>query len=88
MLACSRVTPTCTSGYRSRFSCRAEDQQTQNSTGLIVQNKKKKKVLVVGSGWAGLGAAYHLCKQVPHHSLSLYLSIYTSIYICMRINIS
>ncbi|KAE9447397.1 hypothetical protein C3L33_20703, partial [Rhododendron williamsianum] len=63
MLACSRVTPTCTSGYRSRFSCRAEDQQTQNSTGLIVQNKKKKKVLVVGSGWAGLGAAYHLCKQ-------------------------
>ncbi|KAI8533198.1 hypothetical protein RHMOL_Rhmol11G0278500 [Rhododendron molle] len=63
MLACSSVTPTCTSGYRSRFSCRAEDQQTQNSTGLIVQNKKKKKVLVVGSGWAGLGAAYHLCKQ-------------------------
>ncbi|KAH7834243.1 hypothetical protein Vadar_014095 [Vaccinium darrowii] len=64
MLACLRVTPTFSSGYRSRFYCRAaEDQQTQDSTALIVQNKKKKKVLVVGSGWAGLGAAHHLCKQ-------------------------
>ncbi|KAK3006544.1 hypothetical protein RJ639_017699 [Escallonia herrerae] len=60
MLGCWRgatLAPPCFStNYRSSaLSCRAEDQETQK--------RKKKKVLVVGSGWAGLGAAHHLSKQ-------------------------
>lgn len=31
---------------------------------------KRKKVVVVGSGWAGLGAAHHLSKQVKYLVLS------------------
>ncbi|GMP37466.1 hypothetical protein CsSME_00009130 [Camellia sinensis var. sinensis] len=68
MLGCWRVIPTfaATREYRSGFCCRAEDQQTQIQTQSQTQSnglKTKKKVLVVGSGWAGLGAAHHLCKQ-------------------------
>ncbi|KAI4375816.1 hypothetical protein MLD38_013640 [Melastoma candidum] len=33
------------------------------ATGFQEEEKEKKKVVVVGSGWAGLGAARHLCKQ-------------------------
>ncbi|XP_009791768.1 uncharacterized protein [Nicotiana sylvestris] len=43
----------------SGFYCRAEDQVSS----INERQKKKKKVLIVGSGWAGLGAAHHLCKQ-------------------------
>lgn len=51
-----------TKSSKKRFCCRAESPQI---TGFDAQEqtKKKKKVLVVGSGWAGLGAAHHLCKQ-------------------------
>ncbi|GFQ05659.1 probable indole-3-acetic acid-amido synthetase gh3.2 [Phtheirospermum japonicum] len=38
---------------------RAEDQ-TVSLTG----GESKKKVIIVGSGWAGFGADYHLCKHV------------------------
>ncbi|XP_019166201.1 PREDICTED: uncharacterized protein LOC109162020 isoform X1 [Ipomoea nil] len=45
---------------RNGFYCRAvEDQPAAQSN----QRPNKKKVVVVGSGWAGLGAAHHLCKQ-------------------------
>ncbi|CAK9147103.1 unnamed protein product [Ilex paraguariensis] len=37
--------------------CTAQDQQSH------VNGQQKKKIIVVGSGWAGLGAAHHLCKQ-------------------------
>ncbi|OWM80442.1 hypothetical protein CDL15_Pgr019722 [Punica granatum] len=47
---------------------RAEALQVCSNGGTAdgeqkVVEKKKKKGVVVGSGWAGLGAAYHLCKQ-------------------------
>ena len=61
MLGCWRVTPCLSSEYTSGFCCRANNLQTHVNG---VENKKKKKVVVVGSGWAGLGAAHHLCKQV------------------------
>ncbi|XP_051132488.1 uncharacterized protein LOC127252375 [Andrographis paniculata] len=32
-------------------------------TASLTQRESRKKVVVVGSGWAGLGAAHHLCKQ-------------------------
>ncbi|KAF7810761.1 NAD(P)-binding domain containing protein [Senna tora] len=38
------------------FRCRAETLQTH-------ANGEKRKVVIVGSGWAGLGAAHHLCNQ-------------------------
>ncbi|KAI5647787.1 hypothetical protein M9H77_33792 [Catharanthus roseus] len=62
MLACCWVTPSIPiSNYRRRFHCRAEeDQQTQYTP---IERQNKKKVLIVGSGWAGLGAAHHLSKQ-------------------------
>ncbi|KAL8556501.1 hypothetical protein ACS0TY_004083 [Phlomoides rotata] len=55
MLACWRARPVFSMGdinCRRRFCCRAEEQAAP-----------VKKVVVVGSGWAGLGAAHHLCKQ-------------------------
>ncbi|XAR59858.1 Phytoene desaturase (zeta-carotene-forming) [Bertholletia excelsa] len=58
MLACWRVTPAFSRGQQRRFACRAEDTQT-----LLSSLQNRKKILVVGSGWAGLGAANHLCKQ-------------------------
>ncbi|XP_048337346.2 uncharacterized protein LOC107427368 isoform X2 [Ziziphus jujuba] len=48
------------SRYRSGFWCRAEGLADHANGGPVI---KKKKVVVVGSGWAGLGAAHHLCKQ-------------------------
>lgn len=45
----------------SGFCCRAENQEPPSNE---ISVKKKHKVVVVGSGWAGLAAADHLCKQV------------------------
>lgn len=45
-------------------------QLQQGHSGSESQNaeeegkREKKKVVVVGAGWAGLGAAHHLSKQV------------------------
>lgn len=35
--------------------------ESENNGGL---SNNRKKVVVVGAGWAGLGAAHHLAKQV------------------------
>ncbi|KAK0583121.1 hypothetical protein LWI29_033557 [Acer saccharum] len=66
MLSCWRLTPTlCLSTrHRSGFYCRTASVQSpvngdQNKNG----EEKKKKIVIVGSGWAGLGAAHHLCNQ-------------------------
>ncbi|KMT01356.1 hypothetical protein BVRB_9g213700 [Beta vulgaris subsp. vulgaris] len=51
---------------RRRFCCRVENSQNQGLVNTSQQPKEKeskKRVLVVGSGWAGLGAAHHLIKQ-------------------------
>ncbi|XP_077246693.1 uncharacterized protein LOC143886552 isoform X2 [Tasmannia lanceolata] len=40
--------------YHGGFCCRAEG---------LVSNGDKKNVVVIGSGWAGLGATHHLSKQ-------------------------
>ncbi|XVF67966.1 hypothetical protein PTKIN_Ptkin10aG0164600 [Pterospermum kingtungense] len=66
MLAMSKwltLTPFMSNRYSKRvgFSCRADSVQPHANGG--VDNNKKKKVVVVGSGWAGLGAAQHLCNQ-------------------------
>ncbi|KAK6159603.1 hypothetical protein DH2020_006917 [Rehmannia glutinosa] len=61
MLACWRAQPVISYGdgnFRRGFCCRAEDQ-----TVSPTERQNKKKVVIVGSGWAGLGAAHHLCKQ-------------------------
>ncbi|XP_022897712.1 uncharacterized protein LOC111411409 [Olea europaea var. sylvestris] len=59
MLGCCRVLPAFPNhSFRRGFCCRAEDQQP-----VYTERQNKKKVVVVGSGWAGLGAANHLCKQ-------------------------
>ncbi|KAH6777073.1 hypothetical protein C2S52_007495 [Perilla frutescens var. hirtella] len=61
MLACSRARPVFphgTADFRRRLCCRAQEQAIP-----LTERQNKKKVLVVGSGWAGLGAAHHLCKQ-------------------------
>ncbi|GFP89067.1 v-type proton ATPase subunit b2 [Phtheirospermum japonicum] len=61
MLACCRTRPVFPNGdgnFRRGFRCRAEDQ-----TVSLTERQSKKKVVIVGSGWAGLGAAHHLCKQ-------------------------
>ncbi|KAI9095343.1 hypothetical protein K1719_026377 [Acacia pycnantha] len=39
--------------------CGAEPQQGSSNS----RDSSPKKVVVVGSGWAGLGAAHHLCNQ-------------------------
>ncbi|KAL3843342.1 hypothetical protein ACJIZ3_000745 [Penstemon smallii] len=66
MLACWKARPeffnnirnNCSRNLRSGLACRAQDQ-----TVSFTERKKNKKVVIVGSGWAGLGAAHHLCKQ-------------------------
>ncbi|KAI3446283.1 hypothetical protein Pfo_002948 [Paulownia fortunei] len=61
MLACWRALPVFSNGnsnFRRGFCSRAEDQ-----TVSLNERQNKKKVVIVGSGWAGLGAAHHLCKQ-------------------------
>lgn len=60
------------------FLCRAE---------AFNGHVHKKKVVVIGSGWAGLGAAHHLSKQV-HSSLYLSLSIHPSIHPYISIYLS
>lgn len=40
--------------------CVASDPSASHGNGL---HKAKKRVAVIGAGWAGLGAAYHLSKQ-------------------------
>ncbi|CAA0807720.1 Unknown protein [Striga hermonthica] len=62
MLACWRARPVfprvdqC--NFRRGLCCRAEDQAVP-----FTERRNRKKVVIVGSGWAGLGAAHHLCKQ-------------------------
>ncbi|CAO2815648.1 unnamed protein product [Amaranthus hypochondriacus] len=73
MLSCWKITPfipsSNTYNYDNysrirRFYCRADYSQNQSIVNAISQsNENKKRVLVVGSGWAGLGAAHHLIKQ-------------------------
>lgn len=57
------ATATATSGYG--FYCRAQEdqQQTHLTSTTLSERQNKKKVVIVGSGWAGLAAAHHLCKQ-------------------------
>ncbi|XP_037495826.1 uncharacterized protein LOC105638513 isoform X3 [Jatropha curcas] len=50
--------------YRNGFSCKAETPKIHANNGDQSSNdKNNKKVVIVGSGWAGLGAANHLCNQ-------------------------
>ncbi|XP_057769215.1 uncharacterized protein LOC130989276 [Salvia miltiorrhiza] len=61
MLACWRARPVFPHGptdLRRGLCCRAEEQAV-----ALTQRPTKKKIVVVGSGWAGLAAAHHLCKQ-------------------------
>ncbi|XP_074275699.1 uncharacterized protein LOC141599557 [Silene latifolia] len=68
MLSCWKINPyfplkTCyknNNKIRRLFLCKAENSQSQES---VHAKENRKKVLVVGSGWAGLGAAHHLTKQ-------------------------
>ncbi|XP_021853364.1 uncharacterized protein [Spinacia oleracea] len=55
MLSSLTITPSFATRSR-RFCCRAEISKNQGP-------QPKNKVVVVGSGWAGLGAAHHLTKQ-------------------------
>ncbi|XP_042494355.1 uncharacterized protein LOC122073790 isoform X2 [Macadamia integrifolia] len=48
-----------TYGTRIGLCCVAADALPNHGN----QQRNRKKVLVVGSDWAGLGAAHHLCKQ-------------------------
>ncbi|XP_039053806.1 protein anon-37Cs-like [Hibiscus syriacus] len=43
-----------------RVHAKGGDNNDNNNSKSI---DKRKKVVVVGSGWAGLGAAHHLCNQ-------------------------
>ncbi|GAB2218068.1 hypothetical protein Droror1_Dr00001285 [Drosera rotundifolia] len=64
-----KLSPCCLSNKprRASFCCRAESNVTTtsepNNDLIQTQKKDKTRVIVVGSGWAGLGAAHHLCKQ-------------------------
>ncbi|XP_061978695.1 uncharacterized protein LOC133699474 isoform X2 [Populus nigra] len=51
----------CRDKSRSGLSRKAATRQIHASNGEY--NNNKRKVVIVGSGWAGLGAAYHLCNQ-------------------------
>ncbi|KAL2937029.1 Phytoene dehydrogenase [Bienertia sinuspersici] len=64
MLSCWKITPILplnTHKFKAskKFCCRAENSQDVTSQ----PKESRKRVLVVGSGWAGLGAAHHLIKQ-------------------------
>ncbi|OVA15939.1 Amine oxidase [Macleaya cordata] len=59
MLACWRISNCFPCRTRNGFCCRADALPTHAQE----QKNNKKKVIVVGSGWAGLGAAHHLSKQ-------------------------
>ncbi|KAL9244834.1 hypothetical protein vseg_018555 [Gypsophila vaccaria] len=66
MLTCWKITPYFPNNFYKktnstrRLLCRSEISQTQENSNV---KESKKKVLVVGSGWAGLGAAHHLTKE-------------------------
>ncbi|KAL5561241.1 hypothetical protein UlMin_030988 [Ulmus minor] len=47
--------------YGNRIRCSSDTLPNHVNGGE--PDNKKKKVVVVGSGWAGLGAAHHLCNQ-------------------------
>ncbi|WRX16694.1 Amine oxidase - like 8 [Theobroma cacao] len=61
------LTPSISNRYGKRVGsfARADSVEAHANGGdnSIKNNDKKKKVVVVGSGWAGLGAANHLCNQ-------------------------
>ncbi|EEF41121.1 uncharacterized protein LOC8283661 isoform X2 [Ricinus communis] len=67
MLSCWRFTltpSTVNRRYKNGLSCKAaETQQIHVNNRDYKHSNKKKKVVIVGSGWAGLGAAHHLCNQ-------------------------
>jgi hypothetical protein len=42
----------------------AKAANAEETVGNGSAHEKRKKVVVVGAGWAGLGAAHHLSKQV------------------------
>lgn len=81
--ACWMVTtlaPTTTVGcfsprYGSGFRCRVDALPDHANGGP----NGKKKIVVVGSGWAGLGAAHHLCNQVCLCSLTHSFFLYSSV---------
>ncbi|GAV77241.1 NAD_binding_8 domain-containing protein [Cephalotus follicularis] len=58
MLGCCSL-PCLSHRYRNNFCCKAQTSQNY----VNGDHKKKKKVVIVGSGWAGLGAAHHLTNQ-------------------------
>ncbi|KAK9677515.1 hypothetical protein RND81_11G148700 [Saponaria officinalis] len=68
MLSCWKITPYFPNKYYKnnnksssrRLLCRLENSQNQE---IVRAKESRKKVLVVGSGWAGLGAAHHLTKE-------------------------
>ncbi|KAJ7967129.1 Phytoene desaturase [Quillaja saponaria] len=61
MLACWRITlpPYFSNRCRRGFHSRVNALESHGNGGP----SKEKKVVIVGSGWAGLGAANHLCNQ-------------------------
>ncbi|KAK4284874.1 hypothetical protein QN277_001650 [Acacia crassicarpa] len=63
MLACGRIAfPLCLPNARRNprvLRCEAEPQHGSSNA----RDSGPKKVVIVGSGWAGLGAAHHLCNQ-------------------------
>ncbi|XP_050231643.1 uncharacterized protein LOC126680549 [Mercurialis annua] len=66
MLACWRFgfTPCIASkGYQNKFSCRSAETHQIHVDSIGDYSNNKKKVVIVGSGWAGLGAAHHLSNQ-------------------------
>ncbi|KAJ4963541.1 hypothetical protein NE237_023480 [Protea cynaroides] len=60
MGACWMVNSCFTYGTRIGLRCMASDDALRNHGN---QQRNRKKVVVVGSDWAALGAAHHLCKQ-------------------------
>lgn len=70
MLTCLRLTlpshfPNTRREIRRGFRCRAQNQEAHDDNGGNGgQGRNKTKVVIVGSGWAGLGAAHHLSNQV------------------------
>ncbi|XP_054786317.1 uncharacterized protein LOC129292724 isoform X3 [Prosopis cineraria] len=63
MLACGRIAfPPCLPNARRNprlFRCGTETSQGSSIGGY----SGKRKAVIVGSGWAGIGAAHHLCNQ-------------------------
>lgn len=47
-----------------KLEIRAEGEAPVKVEGVGSEAGEKQKVVVVGAGWAGLGAAHHLTKQV------------------------